>query len=416
MDAGGPFEVVVHGQNEIKIEDVMVGDVWIASGQSNMEFTMMNVANADAEIAKTDQYDIRILKVGHAYSEFPLGDLKSPAQWHRADSKNVTYFSAVGCLFARAIQEHEHIPVGVIETSWGGTLAEAWTSMDALTDSQDLLPVFKAWSQMLDQRQALELRIAQEKQKYDASIAAGQKPEPLPGHPDINASHPSSLYNAMVAPLTSYPIKGVIWYQGEANTAEMNASYYARLFQAMIQDWRAQWKEGDFPFLFVQLANVKASPANKWAEIREAQQEALALRRTGMAVTADIGEANNVHYKNKQDVAYRLSLQARKIAYGENIEASGPVYEHSIIVDHQIKIWFEHSNGLLLHGGGATVFEVAGVDGVFHPAVARVEDGALVVWSDKVSHPVRARYAWADNPQCTLYNQEGLPASPFLTR
>lgn len=417
VSAGGPFEIVVHGENEIKIDDVMVGDVWVASGQSNMEFPMKDVANAATEIAKADQYDIRILKVDHAYSEFPLRDLKSPALWAKANSNNVADFSAVAYLFARAIQEREHIPVGVIETAWGGTPAEAWTSLDALTSSPDLFPVFKAWSQMLEQQQFVELQIAQEKRKYDASIAAGQKPQSLPGHRDINMWHPSYLFNAMVAPLTLYPIKGVIWYQGEANTPEMNAPYYGPLFRAMIEDWRIQWKEGDFPFLFVQIANIKAaSPTSKWAEIRDAQLQALVLHHTGMAVTADIGEANNIHPKNKQDVAYRLSLQARRLAYGENIEASGPLYERSITVDHQLKIWFEHANGLSLRGDGATAFEVAGEDGIFHPAVAKVEGGVLVISSADVLRPVRARYAWADNPQCVLYNAEELPASPFITR
>lgn len=409
--AGGPFEVVVRGRNEVRLQDVMIGDVWVASGQSNMEFGMKTVANAEAELRKAGGYDIRIVNVGHAYSEFPLADLKAGVSWAKADENNLLNFSAVAYLFARKIEDSQHVPVGIIESSWGGTPAEAWTSLRVLAGSPELTPAFAAWAKILEGRTEEELRFTQSQK----NPVAGQKTAPAPR--DLNAWHPAYLFNAMIAPLTPFSIKGVLWYQGEANTSESNSTYYAPLFRAMIEDWRAQWKLGDLPFLFVQIANVKASsPANKWAEIREAQMQTLTLKNTGMAVTADIGEAANVHPRNKQDVADRLSRVARKVAYGEDVKFSGPIYRSSIVDGDQVRIWFEHGEGLLLKDANVSSFEVAGADKVFHPAKAWIENGTLILRSSDVPHPVHARYAWLDNPTCTLYNAAGLPASPFRTR
>jgi len=409
--AGGPFEVMVRGKNEIHLQDVMIGDVWVASGQSNMEFGMQTVANSEAELRKAGEYDIRVVNVGHAYSEFPLADLKAGVSWAKADANNLLNFSAVAYLFARRIEDSQHVPVGIIESSWGGTPAEAWTSMRALTGSPELTPAFAAWAKILEGRTEEELRFTQSQK----NAVAGQKPAPAPR--DLNAWHPAYLFNAMIAPVMPLPIKGVLWYQGEANTADWNYAYYAPLFRAMIEDWRAQWKQGDFPFLFVQIANVKASsPTNKWAEIREAQMQTLTLKNTGMAVTADIGEAANVHPRNKQDVADRLARAARKVAYGEEIESSGPIYRSSIVAGDQIKIWFDHGEGLMIKDANMSTFEVAGADKVYHPATASIENGTLILRSPDVPHPVQARYAWLDNPTCTLYNAAGLPASPFRTR
>ena len=279
--AGGPFEVVVRGKNEIHLQDVMIGDLWVASGQSNMEFGMKTVANSEAELSRAGQYDIRIVNVGHAYSEFPLANLKTSTSWAKADESNLLNFSAVAYLFARRIEDSQHVPVGIIESSWGGTPAEAWTSMHALTATPELTPAFAAWAKILEGRTEEELRFKQSQK----NPGTGLRPAPAPR--DLNAWHPAYLFNAMIAPLTPLPIKGVLWYQGEANTSEVNYAYYAPLFRAMIEDWRGRWKQGEFPFLFVQIANVKASsPTNKWAEIREAQMQTLTLKNTGMAVTA----------------------------------------------------------------------------------------------------------------------------------
>jgi sialate O-acetylesterase len=218
----------------------------------------------------------------------------------------------------------------------------------------------------------------------------------------------------MIAPFTPYPIKGAIWYQGEtnANGNPNGASLYARAFQGMIRDWRRAWGEGDFPFLFVQLANYKANPA--WADLREAQRQSLSLANTGMAVTIDIGNPDNVHPTDKQDVGLRLALAARVVAYGEKIEDSGPVFGHAAREDTALRVWFDHTTGGLKAKSGALKgFEIAGADRKFVAADARIEGASIVLSNATVATPVYVRYAWADNPDCNLYNGEGLPASPF---
>jgi sialate O-acetylesterase len=217
----------------------------------------------------------------------------------------------------------------------------------------------------------------------------------------------------MIAPLTPFAIRGVIWYQGEANASPDRAFLYARLFQTMIRDWRNSWGEGDFPFLFVQIANWNTEPGELWPEVRDAQRQALALRNTGMAVTIDIGDPNDIHPKNKQDVGLRLSLAARAITYGEKIEWSGPLYRQITQEEHALRVWFDHANGLMAKGATVTGFEVAGLDGKYSPAEARIEGTSVVVSSAAVPTPVSVRYGWAPNPNCNLFNKEGLPASPF---
>jgi sialate O-acetylesterase len=219
----------------------------------------------------------------------------------------------------------------------------------------------------------------------------------------------------MIAPLTPFAIRGVIWYQGEANSGE-RAPLYARLFQAMIRDWRNSWGEGDFPFLFVQIANWNTAPEGLWPDVRNAQRQALALRNTGMAVTIDIGDAEDIHPKNKQDVGLRLALAARAITYGEKIEWSGPLYRQVTEEDHALRVWFDHAAGLAAKGAdGAALsgFEVAGADGKYSVADAKIDGTSVIVSSAAVLTPVSVRYGWAANPTCNLVNKEGLPASPF---
>jgi sialate O-acetylesterase len=218
----------------------------------------------------------------------------------------------------------------------------------------------------------------------------------------------------MIAPLTPFAIRGVIWYQGEANSGPERAPLYARLFQTMIRDWRNAWGEGDFPFLFVQIANWITEPDGMWPEVRDAQRQALALRNTGMAVTIDIGDPIDIHPKNKQDVGLRLGLAARAIAYGEKLEWSGPLYRQVTPEEHSLRVWFEHANGLAAKGGQElTGFEIAGADRKFVAAEAKIDGTSVVVSSQAVPTPVSVRYGWAANPTCNLVNKEGLPASPF---
>jgi sialate O-acetylesterase len=220
----------------------------------------------------------------------------------------------------------------------------------------------------------------------------------------------------MIAPLTPYAIRGVIWYQGE-NEAVIRRSYmYRRLFRAMIEDWRRAWGLGDFPFLFVQLANFAKHPQGQWPELREAQTMALELRNTGMAVTVDIGDPNDIHPKNKQDVGLRLGLAARAIAYKQKVAYSGPMYRQLSREGNALRVWFDSTGGgLVAKGGELKSFEIAGADGKFVAAQARIDKDTVLVSSPEIAAPVAVRYGWADSPECNLYNGEGLPASPFRT-
>jgi sialate O-acetylesterase len=254
------------------------------------------------------------------------------------------------------------------------------------------------------------LRYDRAAKDWERAAVRGQAPErPVgPGGP----WSPGGLYNAMVAPITGFAIRGAIWYQGEANGSVTRAPLYGRLFQTMIRDWRRAWGIGDFPFLFVQLANYHA-PDSAWPELREGQRAALALRNTAMAVTIDIGTPENIHPPDKKTVGTRLALAARAVAYGERVEYSGPLPRQVTKEAGALRVWFDHADGLTGRGGPVKGFEVTGADGKWSAAEARVQEGTVVVRSDAVETPVRVRYGWADNPDCNLFNAAGLPASPF---
>jgi sialate O-acetylesterase len=255
--------------------------------------------------------------------------------------------------------------------------------------------------------------------KYKKALKMADIP-PRPLAPNQRQHVPTVIYNGQIAPLTDFTIKGVIWYQGESNASM--AANYRKLFPAMIRHWRKAWNQGDFPFLFVQLANFgkrETEPVdNDWAQLREAQFMTLSVPKTGMAVIIDIGEANDIHPKNKQDVGHRLALAARAVAYGEDIVYSGPVYRNdSMKIDgNKARLEFDHvGSGLMVKGDALKGFAIAGKDGKYAWADAAIEGNTVVVWSDKVMHPKSVRYAWGANPECNLYNKEGLPASPFRT-
>ena len=219
----------------------------------------------------------------------------------------------------------------------------------------------------------------------------------------------------MIAPLTPFPIRGAIWYQGESNNALVRAPLYKRVFSTMIEDWRRQWGVGDFPFLYVQISNYKSRPTEDWATLREQQRKTLALRNTAMTVTIDIGNPDDVHPTDKLDVGHRLALAARAISYGEPLEYSGPLFRQATPEGNAIRAWFDHAKGLVAKGGAVTGFEVAGKDGIFSPATATVDGSTVVATSPAVPEPVYVRYGWANSPECTLFDGEGLPASPFTS-
>lgn len=412
-EAGGPFTLTIHGQNTITFSDVLVGDVWVASGQSNMEFKLNQVANAQTELAAASHPHIRLFQVERNVSPYPLGNL-SAKPWAECTPETAANFSAVAYFFGRHLEEKLHVPIGLIDSTWGGTPAEAWTSLDDLGRDASLMPVFAQWARMSDEVERRLLEREQARKEADKAAGSGA-PKPLPWAPNERLSWmPAGLYNAMIAPLTPYAIKGAIWYQGESNAAPGRAPLYAQLFQTLITDWRRQWDEGDFPFFFVQIANYKANPADDWPEVRDAQRQALSLVNTGMAVTIDIGNPDDIHPKNKQDVGLRLALAARAVAYGEQIEYSGPLYRQATPVNNSLQVWFDHvGKGLVAKGGDLRGFEIAGPDAKFVPAEARIEGPSVVVSSSAVSNPAYVRYGWSNNPDCNLFNAEGLPASPF---
>jgi sialate O-acetylesterase len=339
-----------------------------------------------------------------------MADIQT-AGWKVCTPDTAAHFSAVAYFFGREVNQHEHVPIGLIDATWGGTPAEAWTSLDALTSDPALMPVMAAYATLMDTVTATQLKQAIEKQTNATLAAAGKPPIAYPYEPSPNIWTPAALFNAMIAPLTAMPLRGVIWYQGESNGGSPRAPMYRRLFATLIADWRRQWGDEEMPFLFVQLANYNA--AGDLATVREGQRRALELRRTGMAVAIDIGERDNVHPADKQDVGHRLALIARRQVYGETLEDSGPMVSTLDVEQDTATVYFTHDDGLTARGGAPTGFEIAGDDGVFRAAEAKLDGVTVKVTNPHVPHPVSVRYGWANDPMCNLYNSAGLPASPF---
>ncbi len=415
-EASGPFQMNIKATNTIALTDILVGDVWVASGQSNMELPMTALANAQTEIAAAQYPKIRLFMVKQKPADYPLEDVESKG-WAACTPETVARSSAVAYFFARHLQQKLGVPIGLVESFWGGTAAESWTSLHALSADAALMPVFAARAKTLAEESTTVLRQQREEREFQQAVEqAKAEGKPLPWrqwHPDFAAWAPAALYNGMIAPLTPFAIRGVIWYQGESNSGPERAQLYARLFQTMIRDWRNAWGEGDFPFLFVQIANWNTAPEALWPEVRDAQRQALVLKNTGMAVTIDIGDAVDLHPKDKQDVGLRLALAARAIAFGEKIEWSGPLVRQVTQEEHALRVWFDHASGLMAKGAELTGFEVAGADGKYSMAEAKIVGESVIVSSSAVPTPVSVRYGWAANPNCNLFNKEGLPASPF---
>jgi sialate O-acetylesterase len=423
--AGGPFKLVVTGTPAaaggddapaqiITLDDVLVGDVWVASGQSNMEFPMSRAATGAEDLPHAANPRIRLLIVKKRAEEYARDDADTEG-WAVSSTETARDFSAVAWYFAREIEAREHVPVGVIDSTWGGTLVECWTRLAALGEDAALAPLFVSRGKMTDSESDALLEDKRRDKLRDQARAEG-KPEPqFPWHPQLAMWAPSLLYNGMIAPLTPFPIRGAIWYQGESNSALERAPLYNRIFRAMIEDWRRQWGEGDFPFLYVQISNFKSTPLEDWATLREQQLKTLELRNTAMVVTIDIGNPDNVHPTDKLDVGQRLARTARALSYGETIEYSGPLFRQATQEGSAIRVWFDHAKGLTAKNGEPTGFEVAGTDGIFSPATARIEGTTVVAASPSVAEPVFVRYGWANSPQCNLFNGEGLPASPFTS-
>jgi len=421
--AGGPYKIMLKGKNTIAIKNILVGEVWVCSGQSNMQMTVQSSANATEEIGVAKYPKIRLFSVARKVADAPQTDCTG--RWVECSPETVPGFSAAGYFFGRKLHKELKTPIGLIHTSWGGTPAEAWTSEAKMKSDADFAPILKRWEDAVAnypqamvkyKEKELQWRKAVEQAKAEGKRAPRKPYAPFgPGH-----SHsPSGLYNAMIAPLIPYAIQGAIWYQGESNAGR--AYQYRKLFPAMIESWRENWDQGRFPFLFVQLANFRQTedePAESdWAELREAQTMTLESPNTGMAVIIDIGEANDIHPKNKQDVGKRLALWALAKTYGHKIVYSGPLYKSMEARNGKITLRFDHTGGGLVAQGEEPLkgFAIAGADRKFVWADAQIKGNTVVVKSDAIAEPVAVRYAWAINPVCNLYNKAGLPASPFRT-
>jgi sialate O-acetylesterase len=471
-----PTSMTITGKNVLTFADVLIGEVWLCSGQSNMEFGVTLLPHNDDLIKQANEPQLRFFVVPHTTALTPLTNITEPsspfpslrAHWQictpETIAKDGTWsgFSAVGYFFGREIQKTTGAPVGLIGSYLGGTPAQAWTSLAGLQKDPALqhyvddynkirsdlpqataeLPAkqaaYEAAKAKWDQENGAAASAAYQAWKVASAkaLAAGQPAPPLP-KPSVPAPQPPSvdggnpapanLFNGMIAPLIPYAIKGVIWYQGEANAGQ--ATEYQALFGALITDWREKWGQGDFPFLFVQLAGFKVHGDPNWSFVRESQLDTLALPNTAMASAVDIGDMTSIHPTDKLDVGLRLALAAKHLAYGQDVVYSGPLYDKMTVEGSTIRVSFTQVGSGLVIGTPPSVappltapttanlvsFTIAGEDKIWHPADAKIDGNTVIVSSSQVPNPVAVRYAWECLPPINLYNKEGLPASPFRT-
>jgi sialate O-acetylesterase len=418
--AGGPFTLSVQGAQDSKPlerSDILVGDVWLASGQSNMEFPLAGFTNApllhgDEEIAHANQPTLRLLIQPRRVSSAVQSDTN--AAWTLCTPETARKFSAVAYFFGREISGAEHVPVGLIDTTWGGTPAQSWLSLDGISKFNLTSVMADAARVARDQGRADGLRA-----EFDAEDAANKVAGREPAqHPRLAGDHqgswaPASLFNVMIAPFTRYTIKGALWYQGETDTTPERAPNYSRVFSALIQDWRTQWGEGPFPFLFVQLSSFSQNNIG-WPTVRDEQRRvAEELAHTGMAVTLDVGLTDNVHPPDKQTVAHRLALLARASAYGEAISAESPALSRATAEQGQVRVLLSHADGLRSKSDEPGDFEVAGDDEHFVPAAATLDGSTLLVHSPTVLKPRFVRYGWKGTVTNWIVNAAGLPLGTF---
>ena len=376
--AGGPYTIEIRGRNIILLQDILIGEVWICSGQSNMEMNYYwGLPQMKNDIPLAADKDIRFFQVPKSTALHQQE--KGEGSWTRCDTSSVKSFSAVAYYFGKKLNEELNIPIGLIHTSWGGTPAEAWTPQYVIEEDAVLKE-------------------------------ASQKLNPSSGWP-VKAG---LAFNSMIAPFTNFSIAGTIWYQGESNTG--TAATYHHLFSSMIRAWRKEWKK-EFPFLFVQLAPYAYGNKNIAALLREAQDKTLSVPATGMVVTTDIGgDPNDIHPRNKKDVGLRLARLALSMVYNINFtDARSPSLSSMHIENDRIVVTFKHTSGLKHTGSAITGFFIAGNDGIFHPANAKIQGNMVTVWNKMVKHPVAVRYAFSNLAEGNVFDYGGLPVAPFRT-
>ena len=402
----------------LKREDVLVGEVWVCSGQSNMGFRLFPCVNGAETVAAAGDMQLRLFNAQARVSLEPAETISG--KWGVDSKESAQDFSGVAYFFGIELRKKLGVPVGLIKSAVGGTVAEAWTARGDLESNPTLKPLLDKYLQHLGwhpmhlakyQKDEAELLKSYEKAVSDAKAAgtpAPRKPTP-PVDPATNINSPTVLYNGSIAPLQPYAIRGVIWYQGESNSSR--GTEYQTLFPAMITGWRRAWGQGDFPFLFVQITPHQSMTPN----IREAQRLTMqTTQNTAMAVTIDVGHPTDIHPIQKQPIGQRLALAARALAYGEKITYSGPDYDAISFSGNKATLSFKHvGGGLVAKEGGLKGFSIAGVDGNFVEAKAEIVGDTVVVSSDAVSAPIQVRYGWTNVPEGTLWNKDGLPASPF---
>jgi sialate O-acetylesterase len=422
--AGGPHTLTIQGKTTLRFEDVLVGEVWICSGQSNMQWPVDRANDADLEKRTAKFPKIRLISVPQVGTQ--VQQTNFDGKWQLCSPETVGEFSAVGYFFGRQLHQTLDLPIGLIDNAWGGSACEAWIRRDLLRAD----PLYKA---LLGRWAELEEHPAEAKAAYEKALAEwqpvaarakaeGTRVPPQPQNPEARLrgnARPGNIYNGVLKPTIGYGIRGVIWYQGESTASR--AYQYRELFPLMIRSWRDEWGQGDFPFYWVQLADFmaeKPDPGDStWAELREAQTGTLSrLPATGQAVIIDLGEAQDIHPRNKQDVAKRLARWALARDYGIPIPYRSPSYTGMELQGNKIVVRFDEV------GAGLKAFDVAeprgfavaGEDRRFGWAQAKlVGPDAVEVWSEGVERPVAVRYGWADNPSCNLYGGTGLPVTPF---
>jgi sialate O-acetylesterase len=440
IKAGDNLELTVTGANTIVLKNLLVGDVWVCSGQSNMEMTLNGCLDAEQDIKSADLPLIRRIKMNHVQSGQPEPDAPTATPWQVCSPETAGGFTAAGFYFAREIVKQTGVPVGIVDVNWGGTAIEPWIAAEGLAMVDKLQPELAGMQAELKGYRTRLPGLLTEMDKWIAQtrrdLANGEDTSPPPAFPAAPVGRWGGMYNAMIHPLVRMPIKGALWYQGESNGGEGD-SYYDKMC-ALIGGWRHQWSQGDFPFYFVQLANFQAvneDPAggNGWAKLREAQLKSLTIPNTGMAVIIDtlpLADAGNIHPRNKYDVGLRLARWALGRDYGQSqLEVSGPLFKAAAVEGDKVRLTFDHVGAGLMVGnkegrqpvienkeGKLKQFAIAGADKKWFWADAVIDKHTLVVSAPEVTAPVAVRYAYQMNPDgANLYNRDGLPASPFRT-